>query len=400
MSMIEGTPIKRFAAGLFVLAGALALPSSSIGQDEPEPTAASAIEESDMVFVAGEELRVTQKTTDDLFAAANTLEVNGAQADHLFLAGGDLKITQTQVSDIVAAGGDIRLEAAAVADDVIIAGGEIVADEDFDIGGTAVIVGGDVRFEAPVGQDLRIGANDIFVNSVVPGTARLSGDTIVLGPKARIGGDLLYRGSSLTVDSAAVIEGDRTQLEASEPFAAEEIGKGAGLMFLYFGLSTLFSYFVIVAMLVLIVPRLMQSTSQMLERKPLQALGIGVLFAVIAPVLGLVLIQTGLGLPLAVFLFVASLALTPIAVAVSAHFLGMFTRKLITRKSRDPESTFERIVWPLAGVVILLGLCLVPLVGLLVLLFAMLFGLGAFGRQVIEMLSTGPQVPAGAPAMA
>lgn len=400
MIVIDYAPIKRLTFGLLLTFGAIALPSSSLGQSAEEPVASDGDGQSDMVFVTGEDISVSQKTTDDLFAAASSLKVNGAQADHLFLAGGDLEISSAQVRDVVAAGGNIQLNAATVADDVILAGGEIVAREGFDIGGTAVIAGGEVRFEAPVGRDLRIGANDIYVNSVVSGSARLSGDAIELGPKARIEGDLVYRGSTLKLDPAAVIVGERNQLTSTEPYAAEDAVRGVGQFFLFFSLTMIVSYFVIVALLVMLVPRVMDATSRMLAGKPLQALGIGVLFAAAVPVLGIILFWTGVGIPLAVFLFVSSLALTPIAVAVAAHFIGMFARKVITRKDQDAMGTFERFLWPLAGVVILLALTLIPLAGLLFLLLAMLFGLGAFGRQVLGMLTTPPVAPAGSPAMA
>ena len=402
MITTHNAPLKRLAAVLLFVFGAFTLPSSSIGQVEEEALtqAPEASPSGEMVFLTGEDLSVSQETTDDLFAAASTVNVVGASAHHMFLGGGDVTVSSARVHDVVAAGGNIRLEAANVADDIIVAGGDIFAGENFEIGGSAVVFGGDVQFSAPVTKDLRIGASEIFLNSQIGGTANLSGDQIVLGPKARIAGDLNYQGSSLTVDPAAVIEGERAQMEANETFAPEDIGRGVGLMVLFFGLSVLFSYFVIVAVLVLIVRRVMEATSQMLERKPLQALGIGVLYALSVPVLGLILVETGLGIPLAIFLFIASLALTPIATAVTAHFLGMLARKIITRKTGYPEDTPGRILWPLSGVIILLALSLVPIVGPLILFFAMLFGLGAFGRQVLSMLSMPEEPRAGTPAMA
>ncbi|KEO91365.1 hypothetical protein EH31_01500 [Erythrobacter longus] len=407
MALLKTVSLKSIAAGCLVALGAAALPTSSVGQDQTAPaetgiaeTQAAETAAQDMVFLAADELVIRQQTSDDLFAAAGEMTVDGAGADHLIIAGGDLTIANASVRDIIAAAGEIDLKQAIVEDDIVLAGGEIVAADTVQIGGSAVIAGGTVRFDAPVGRDLRIGASEIYVNSIVPGNARLSGDSITLGPNARIAGDLLYRGSSIEIDPAAVIEGSRTQLTASEPFTAEEYGKGIGQFLLSFGLSMLISYFVIVAALVFAVPRVMRATSNMLAAKPLPALAIGVLFAVIVPVLGLLFFWTGFGIPLAVFLFIASLALTPIAVAVTAHFLGMSARRIIAKKTDDPETTAERFLWPLGGVVVLLLLAMIPLVGLLVMLLAMLFGLGAFGRQVTGMLSSSDHTSTGSPAMA
>jgi cytoskeletal protein CcmA (bactofilin family) len=380
-------PRRILLLGL-VIAGAFALPSVSSSQSEADAVADTA--ETDMIFTAGEEVIVTQSTSDDIFAAGSMVEARGASGDHLFLAGGDITVSGADVRDVIAAGGEIRLNAASVSDDLIVGGGDIVVGEGFEIGGTAVIAGGKVRFEAPVGQDLRIGASEIFVNSLVPGDARLSGDQIVLGPNARIGGDLFYRGGNLTVDQAAVIEGNRTELPSAENYAAEDFAKGMGQFFLYFSLSMIISYFVIVAVLVAAVPALMRSTSNMLRTNHWQALGIGVLYALIVPVFGLILLWTGLGIPLAVLLFLVSLALTPIAVAVTAHFVGMAARRIVTNKTEPAQSTVERILWPLAGVVILFALALIPIAGLLIVLLAMLFGLGACLKQAFGALGTPP----------
>ncbi|MBV7265468.1 polymer-forming cytoskeletal protein [Erythrobacter ani] len=406
MSLAPIGSFKRFAIVAMFGASALGAPAVSSAQDVTQAKAQASVqnteaaEQTDMIFLSGEEVVASDNTTDDLFAAGRMVDVRGARADHLFLAGGDLTISDAQVSDIIAVGGEIRLNTANVADDIIVAGGDIVAAEDFEIGGTAVITGGNVHFEAPVGQDLRIGAAEIFVNSAVAGTARLSGDTIVLGPNARIQGDLFYRGENLTVDPASVIEGSRTQLPALESYTAEEVGAGVGAFFLYFGLSMIVSYFVIVALLVIAVPGLMRKTSAMLQSTPLKALGVGVLYALIVPVLGVVLLWTALGIPLAALLLFASLALTPIAVAVSAHFVGMAARRIVTKKEGPPETTWERIAWPLGGVLLLLAVAMIPLVGLLALLFAMLFGLGAFIRQMAGALSVSSPAPASAPATA
>ncbi len=391
---------RRFVASVIIVLGALMVPASSVGQDEPEapPTTVENAAESDMVFLAGERVVASQNTTDDLFAAGNMVDARGAGADHLFLAGSDVTVSDAQVSDIIAMGGEVRLNAANVADDVIIAGGNVIVDRGFDIGGTALIAGGRVRFEAPVGQDLRIGADDIYVNSTISGTARLSGETIVLGPDARVEGDLLYRGDDMTIDPAAVIEGSRTALPASEGYTAEDFGAGMGAFFLYFSLSMIISYFVIVVLLVIAMPGFMHSTSIMLRSTPLRALGIGVLYALIVPVLGIVLLWTGVGIPLAVLLFVASLALTPIAIAVTAHCIGTTARALITKKTEPAESTAARILWPLGGVLILFVLALIPFVGLLAMLFAMLFGLGALIRQASVALSVSESMPPPAPA--
>ena len=87
----SGSPIRLAASIVFAL-GAFGLSSSSVGQVEagsPAPATQAAIED-DMVFLAGEQVVVSHRTTDDLFAAGSMVEANGASADHLFLAGREI----------------------------------------------------------------------------------------------------------------------------------------------------------------------------------------------------------------------------------------------------------------------------------------------------------------------
>ncbi|KWV93763.1 hypothetical protein [Erythrobacter sp. AP23] len=388
-------PSKLFACAVAVMIAAFAPSSPSFGQAESqtqEPAVATATE-TDMVFVSAENLAVSAVTTDDLFAAGGTVVTSGAQADHLFLAGGEIEVIDATVHDLIAWGGELRLRSAQVTDDIIVGGGDIVARPGFDIGGSAVLAGGSVRLEAPVGGDLRIGAGDIFVNSSVQGTARLSGDTIVLGPLARIGGDLLYRSENLTIQPGAVIEGRRAALPMPDRSTAEEIGKGVGQLFLLFGLSIVLSYFILVALLVFFAPGLMRSASTMMREKPWQSFGIGVLYALIVPLLVVALVVTVVAAPLAVLLIAISVALTPIALAVTAYFVGMSLRRVTTGTSDPPDTLFARIIWPLLGVIAVFLLTLIPVAGALIWLLAMVFGLGALAKQAAGALTAPAMSP-------
>jgi len=338
--------------------------------------------ETDMVFRSSDNLALTQTTTDDTFAAGNLIEVDGAEADHLFLAGSDIVVANASVHDLIAAGGDLRLTGAQIIDDIIVAGGDIVVGSDVEIGGSAVLAGGTVRMDAPVGGDLRVMAGDMTINSTVAGTARLSGTTIVVGPDARIAGDLLYRGDDLTVQRGAVIEGRRLIMPEPEYSAAEDFGTGMGRFALFLFLSIVVSYLALVFLLALSAPRLMYNTANTMWDRPWQSLGIGVLYAIIVPLLVMLLAWSGVGLPLAFLLVVVSLALTAIAFAATAYFTGMGIRRVATGTDEAPDRLAARIGWPIAGALIIFALTMIPLVGFFVWVLAMVFGLGAFAKNV------------------
>ncbi|KLI62921.1 hypothetical protein AAV99_12735 [Aurantiacibacter marinus] len=350
-------------------------------------TSPETAEETDMVFVSGEDLSVSTRTSDDLFAAGGTIEIVGASADHLFIAGGEIAVRDATLQDLILAGGEVRLSRAVVADDLIAFGSDLFIERGFDIGDTAVLAGGNVRMEAPVGGDLRIGAGEIYVNSPIAGTARLSGDTIVLGPQARIGGDLLYRTENLVIEPGAVVTGRKEQLPAPDYSQPEDAGREMGRLLLFAGLSILLSYAVITIGLVLAAPGLMRSASREMQNRPWRSFGIGALFAFVVPIFALVLFMSVFGIPLGILITVIAIALTPIAFAVAGYCTGMIARRLATRQTEPPATRSARILWPLLGIVALFLLTLIPFLGIFIWFIAMLFGLGALLQRAGGALS-------------
>lgn len=371
----------------------IALAQSPITAQQPSSSlteAATATEpaEDDMVFEAAEALVLSAISSDDVIAAGNTITVQGAQADHLFLAGGEITMASAEVHDLFAAGGKIMLNSGTVTDDVVAAGGDIAALPGFTIGNSAVLSGGTVRVETPVGGDLRASAGEITINTAIAGTARLKGDRISLGPNARIGGDLIFDSKDLKLDPAAVITGRTTRMTAEDQWQAGEVGKGAGQLFLVFGLSILASYFILVLVLTFAAPGIMRSSAAMIAQKPWQSLGIGVLFLLLVPLAIVLLISSVFAAPLAILLLAIAVALTPIGLAVTAFFTGGWLRRLITRQSEPATGFWPRLGWAALGVLLVFLLTLVPLLGIVIWLVAMMLGLGAFTRQAFDRLAT------------
>ena len=181
----------------------------------------------DMAFFAGANLNVTAKSTDDLFAAGADITISEAQADHMITAGGDIVISDVAFHDLIAAGGDINFVSGVVTDDLVAAGGDLSVQSGFNIGGSAVLSGGDVDIEAPIGAELRAAGGRLRLNAGVEGDAHLVGGDITLGPAAKIGGDLRYRAKSIDISPDAVISGEVIELESPTPPDFEKLGVAA-----------------------------------------------------------------------------------------------------------------------------------------------------------------------------
>lgn len=331
----------------------------------------------DMSFFSAEDINLKVNSTDDVFAAGGTMTVDATSADHLVIAGGEISVRNVALQDLIAAGGEIDLVSGNVKDDIVVAGGKIIARPAFAIGSSAVIAGGDAKIETAIPTDLRVAAGSIYLNSAVGGNARLTGETVTLGPKTRIGGDLLYRTDNLIIQPGAVITGRQLVLPSEDHSAFERWGRGAGKMVAMLALAFLLGFIVLVMAIAIAVPSLMRSSAEFIRSAPLKSLGIGVLFAVGVPFAIVLLFASVVGVPLAMLLGAIFLAITPVAVAATAYLLGMEARKLIARAEDAPAAWTARLLWPALGAAAILVLGMIPLLGLLVWLFAMLFGFGA-----------------------
>ncbi|MXP48267.1 hypothetical protein GRI43_12800 [Altererythrobacter luteolus] len=382
MTSLAQALIKLIAATLIII---LILFAATRGGSQTPPetgeNAETGLVMPDMTFFSAEDVTVRVNSTDDVFAAGGTVRVDQTSADHLVLAGGEISVADVSIQDLFAAGGTIKLVSGAASDDIVAAGGEIDVEPGFSIGSSAVLTGGEVRVETPVPADLRVGAANAYVNSPVGGDARLSGELVTLGPKARIEGDLFYRTENLVLEPGAVVTGRQVPMPETDRSAMEEWGQGAGRLFATFALSVLVGFTVLVMVIAVAVPALMRSASDMIRQRPLQSLGIGALIAVGAPFLIFLLFASVVGAPLAMLVAAICISLTPIAIAATAYFVGMEARRIATKQTEPPAGILGRLLWPGLGAAIVLILGLIPLAGLLVWILALLFGLGAIATR-------------------
>lgn len=334
---------------------------------------------SDMAFLAGDEIRIKASSDDDIFAAGGNIDVDATIADHLILAGGEITIRDIRVDDIIAAGGDLSLRSGSVTDDVLAAGGKVMLHPEFEVAGSAILSGGEVTINSPIQHELRVAAGRIVLNSVVDGNVKLMGDWIELGPKARLGGNLQYRGENIEISPSAVITGTTSILPADDQDQFERWGKGSAAFFAWFAVAAVLGITLLVVVIALLLPGLMNRSVLLIKQKPLLALGVGFLAIFVLPFTLFMLFVTIVGAPLAMLIAAMLFAFTPVGVAASAYFIGMQGRRLIRKPADDapPPTTGVRLIWSAIAIVLILALGMIPIVGGLVWLLVLMFGMGA-----------------------
>lgn len=251
-------------------------------------------------------------------------------------------------------------------DAIVVINGQVVVEHGETVEGV-FLIHGDARIAGRVDGDVIVVSGDVLVSGQIDGNLVAIGGTARLLPTALVTGDVSYGDERPIVAPAARVAGEVEKEDWTEsvdfaPFV------GAFVLWLATSLSTA----VLGILLLLIAPRAADAIiARSRERTgPLIAIGIAILIAL--PLAAGIAAITLVGLPLALAIGLALLPIGAVAYVASAWALG----RAIVKPPR------ERILAFLAGLAILRAAALLPVLGLLVGLAAVVFGLGLLGAAI------------------
>lgn len=341
----------------------------------------------DMAFVAGNRVVVSATSTDDIYAAGGNVIARSASASDLIFAGGDILLDGAEAGDVRAAGGTLKFLDGVVRDDVVVFGGQIQLGPEFSVAGSAVLAGGEVRLESPVGGEVRAGGGYVLIDSSIGGDVSVSGDRVVIGPDARIGGSLTHRAGKIEIDPAAVVTGEVRALDPGEeaPLRAQDVIWAVALAFI----GGLVALILLAWAAAIFLPGLMRDADHMIREKPWVTLAIGFLIGLVAPGLLLLLVITIVGIPVALTLGALLVAAVPLAIAAFVNFAGMMIRRILRHDVSVPPDLPTRALWSAAAVIALVLIGLIPFVGVIAWTAAYVTGLGAVATQGAKSLARG-----------
>jgi uncharacterized RDD family membrane protein YckC/Na+-transporting methylmalonyl-CoA/oxaloacetate decarboxylase gamma subunit len=299
-----------------------------------------------------------------------------------------------------------------------------------------VVIGGSAKIDGKVLQDAVVIMGNLEVNGAVEGSTVAVLGGIKLGPKGSVGKDAvavagsvaLSPGSSvdgkavsvlgkLDLPEGAVVKGDKVSLGVPVPFPGfgwlsnwirycllefRPLALQVGWVWVATGISLLLSLFVAIAF-----PRPVQACAEALQDRPATSFLLGLLTKLLAPIVLIVLIATGIGLVVVPFLLAALFIAALVGVTAIREWIGFRIGRRAGGGIQNP------VIALLMGAAILTVLYLVPVLGLLTFLIVSVWGMGcavtaAFGgarreacskpaRPVPASIASNP-VPAGAAA--
>jgi cytoskeletal protein CcmA (bactofilin family) len=353
-------------------------------------------------FRTGPEVNIGPEETvdDDLYATGGTINVNGTVNGDLVAAGGTINIRGAINGDVVAAGGSVMVNgmvkdsvrasggtvviSSTVAGDVVAAGGSVELKPGASVGRDMVIGAGSIQIDGNVGRDVRLGGGEATINSMVGGQVEADlGNRLTLGPMARIEGDLILGSpQEASVAQGATVVGNTVYERPTTSLFWVRVRDTAGIRVVQDILSRVqwFLGTALVGLLLLwIVPRTLEGTSETVLRSPWSSLGLGVAVLILAPIIiviaALIAIFIGgfAGVPVAV----VPTALYLVLLALTAPVIGLLIGRYLLGRLRSPGA-FAAWQALLLGVLILALIGFVPVLNWVVTLLTLVFGFGAW----------------------
>jgi cytoskeletal protein CcmA (bactofilin family) len=266
------------------------------------------------------------------------------------------------------------LDAEADDDAIVVVNGDVVVEAGEEVEGIFIVSGNaridgrrDVHVPGRVSGDVILVAGDARV------AGRIEGDLVTIAgrarllPGARVDGDLIYGDEAPRVAPSAVVAG-----EIREEGWDDSLGWLPFVGAFVFWLAVTISMAVLGILLLLIAPRAADAIHERARAQLGAAIAIGIAIFLVLPITAGIAAVTLVGLPLAIGIGLALLPLAGVAYVAAAWALG----RAIVKPPR------ERILSFLVGLAILRLVALIPVLGILVWLGAVIAGLGLIGAAI------------------
>jgi cytoskeletal protein CcmA (bactofilin family) len=364
----------------------------------PSHAAAAELRGADAIMIGPSE-----QINDDLYVFGRTITLRGTVNGDVIAFGGTLAVEGTVTGDVITFAGTTTVTGT-VGGTLRAAAGNVAVDGR--VGEDAVVAAGTFRLgsSAQVGRDVLLGTGSSEIGGVVGRHVLASGGDLAL--RSRVGGNVRADVEMLRVVEGAVIDGRLTYSSPAEaaiaqgatirrgterviraPQPGREPGPRAVAIFLSW-LRTLLGLFVFGLLLVLVLPRISSGAVEALHSTPWASLGVGAGLLVGVPVLALIVFIVGLFVG-GWWLGLIALALYALALVSGYVLIGLFLGTLVLDRAgrRDVHVSWALLL----GLALLTLAGLIPILGGVVSILAIVLGLGALTLACVR-LRRGPAV--------
>ncbi len=366
--------IKRLLLFLFILFSIL-IPSSAFAANQFNNARDIVLGRDETLdkdfFAAGNNITISGTVNGDTYLAGGNVLVEGTINGDLITAGGIVNIRGTVNGNVRAVGGNITITGP-VTHNASIAGGNIDLTDSANVGNNLIIAGGNVIVLAPIAKDISAVCGQLNIGNTVGGDVNTRVGQMTLNPSANIAGNLNYwSNNKANIQPGAVVAGSTTQY-----FPPQQQAPGKNIVNTLVGLAAAFKIISLISLFILgslfwfVMPNYTQRTINTANQEPWLSLGIGILAAILIPILVFILLILIFTLPLALLL----LGIFLINWYIAKIFIIIWIGQKILSLFNNPDATYLAL---LIGLIVYGLVTLIPILGGLIGLIVTLIGLGA-----------------------
>lgn len=334
-------------------------------------------------YIVAGEIMVSGKINEDLTVATGAVYFNGGiLGDALLLAGqadiyGEIKGDARALVGKAVVGGEIG-------GDLVVGGGSVVVLPKAKIGGEAIIGAGEALVDGAIAGGISFKGGRLLINGVINGPVYFEGETLILGNDAKVDGDLHYNADAeVIVSPNAVIGGEQ---KVSEAIKVPLYWRSAPALFVGLASAAFLIKFAGILLAALLFACLFKKFTNSFVLESFNHFGksflTGAAATILIPVIVFILIISLFGALLGFFLLVAAALLAMIACFMSAVFLGSLILKVLTKGGEIIVDWRAVLVGVLAHVL----LWFVPLIGPILLVVVSLTSIGILLRLFYQKI--------------
>ena len=321
----------------------------------------------DDLYAGAGTISISGTVNGNAIAGGGTITVSGNVTGDLILGGGTINVTGRVGGSIIAAGGNLTLNGS-VLRDIVVTGGTIDIPSGATIGRDLVVAGGTATVSAPIARRVRMSSGSVTLRNKVGGDVTGRVDHLKLDA-AQIGGNLDYTSDNrVELVNGARVAGTTTRHTPT--------GRGNAVVG---WLQALVGIFALGLLLILLLPALSTRATDTERAQPWASLGIGAAICIITPIVALIAFIVGIfigGWWLGLLLIPIWILALAVGYVVSGFLLG----RLIF--AQLGWSQYHDALKLLGGLLVLGIVVIIPVLGWLVGLAALLFGTGALALAV------------------
>lgn len=387
-------PLRAAVALLCLLVSAAGI-GQGLAQSSPMPSLAErenlvlSADNDDTQFLAGRTVTVTARVADDVFAAGRDIVFQEAAVGIAIVAGATVTLNGGTAADLIGVAESLTI-GGRVDDDVMAVGRRFAITPEGVVAGDARLAAETISVRGRIGGTLRAAARTITIDGIIDGKVDVLAETVILGPNARIAGDLVYRsGHEPQIAEGAVVGGEVRRLELHLPNLRRIVLALIGIG-IFLAVSWLTAVIVLLLGVQIAFSAFGTAAATRVVSRPLPhfARGLGLLLVAIA--LAGVATVSVVGLPIGLAVLTALALGNLFALAAGSLAVGLVVRRLM--RSGDPGGA-SQIGWLIAGLFVLIIAALIPYVGGLAVAVVLVAGFGAVISELWQRLRlerTGP----------